>query len=117
MTVSSPLVRRHSKLFAPHRNGFPLPTAEDRITCGDGWLVIVDALCAALQYETDMHGAPQIVVGKIKSKLGSLRFQAAGPRSERQAGMILMAQELSLRIPEDPSPPETLEPANVSQDA
>jgi len=97
------------QMFTPIRNGLAYPAPEQRITCGDGWFPIIDTLCEALQWETDHAAAPQIVVGQIKSKLGSMRFAAPGPCSERQGGMIHMALMLSACIDEDQPWPGTVE--------
>lgn len=98
------------QIFAPVRNGLAYPEPEQRITCGDGWYPLIDTLCDALQWETDHADAPQIVAAQVKSKFGSMRFAAPGPRSERQGGMMHMALMLSACIGEDhswPGMPET----------
>ncbi|WP_305804798.1 hypothetical protein [Stenotrophomonas sp. YIM B06876] len=90
------------RIFAANSDGLDCLPPEQRISCGDGWFPIIAALCEGLQWETDHEGAPQIVAGQVKSKMGSMRFGAFGPRSERQAGMIQLVNLLSARIAEDP---------------
>lgn len=67
------------------------------IEVGDGWLHLIDALCACLQWTTDHDGAPQVVATQVKGKFGRLRFYRH-EASEQQVGMIDLAAELSGRI-------------------
>ena len=91
----------YPRLFALSHGGQNLLPLDRRIDCGDGWFPIIDALCEALQWELDRDGTPQIVVARIKNKLGAMSFQALGPRTDWQGGMIHMAAMLSQRIAED----------------
>lgn len=91
------LFRRYPRIFttdAPH----PLPAPLRRFDCPAAWLPIVDALCEALQRETDENAAPQLVAACVKQTFGTLRFQALGPRSERQDAMIDLAGRSSSRL-------------------
>ena len=91
----------YPRIFANDRDGIAGLPPERRIACGDGWYPLLDALCEALQWDTDHDGAPQIVVVQVKHKLGSMRVAAFGPRTARQDGMMRMAALLSTRIPQE----------------
>jgi hypothetical protein len=64
--------------------------------CGDGWYVLIDALCRTLQTETEA-GAPQVVANQVKEKFGTLRFNSSG-QNERQEGIIEVAETQSGRV-------------------
>lgn len=68
----------------------------DSIDCGDGWLGLLDALCARLQFHTDHGDGPQVRVVQVKEKFGVLRFYVEDA-DEVQQGMIDLAQALSER--------------------
>jgi hypothetical protein len=65
--------------------------------CRDGWYDIIDVLCESLQAWTDLNGAPQVVVSEVKEKWGQLSFNVKRGGRE-QDGMIIMAEEMSVRI-------------------
>lgn len=94
------LFEKYPGIFPADVRSPPLDTGH-RIHCPDGWFPIVDALCEALQCETDENGAPQLVAPCVKEKFGTLRFQALGPRSERQDAMIDLAWRISARLDPD----------------
>lgn len=63
----------HDELRAVHPRIFARPC---ELSVGPGWRVLVDELCAALQWQTDHNGAPQLVAIQVKAKFGELRFYA-----------------------------------------
>ena len=65
--------------------------------CGDGWYWLIDGLCAALQFDIDENDQPQIVASQVKEKYGTLRFYT-NSETDRQSGMIRLAQLMSERI-------------------
>lgn len=67
-----------------------------RVSCGDGWFDLIDALCANLQAATK-HGGQQVVASDLKEKYGALRFYHCGVNDE-QDGMIELAEAFSKRI-------------------
>ena len=79
--------RYASELESPMGRGFAID---------NGWYRLVDALCRALQRETDRHHAPQVVATQVKQKFGSLRFRVR-KASERQWAMIDCATLFSMR--------------------
>lgn len=84
------LCSRYPRIFA-NRHADPLTTCMTRgFECEDGWYALIDALCAALQHETDKCGAPQVVAQQVKEKFGSLRFYVDGA-SEVQRELIKQA--------------------------
>lgn len=60
-----------------------------------GWVPLIDALCISLQYETVASHAPQVRAVQVKQKFGTLRFYTMGELSDRQRGMINLAEEIS----------------------
>ncbi|MGB4860124.1 MAG: hypothetical protein WBP11_12470 [Dokdonella sp.] len=93
--LNDKLLARYPLIFAEH---FSPGSAMSRgVECGDGWFDLIDALCALLQRQTDYGNQPQAIAAQVKEKLGGLRFYLRNA-SERQRGMIDMAQELSFRI-------------------
>jgi len=93
--LTNTLYERYPKIFAEHTR--PESRMADGFVCGDGWFDLIDGLCSLLQFEIDQHGAPQIVVAQIKGKFGTLRFRAIS-RTDRQDGMIQLAELMSARI-------------------
>jgi len=63
----------------------------------DGWYALLDLLCAALQRETNLRAAPQVVATQVKEKFGSLHFRVHAA-SDRQRVMIALAERASTRI-------------------
>jgi hypothetical protein len=91
------LCERHPKIFA-ERHVPEIQSAMGRgFAIGDGWYRLVDALCAALQWETDQNQVPQVVATQVKEKLGGLRFYVRAA-SERQRATIDFAVVLSMRV-------------------
>lgn len=67
------------------------------ITCGAGWLNLVDGLCSSIeQYHAD-SGAPPIAVQQIKEKFGELRFYYTGGDAQVRA-LVTAAKEVSITI-------------------
>ncbi|MDE1894800.1 MAG: hypothetical protein KGH90_10790 [Xanthomonadaceae bacterium] len=91
------LCARHPKILAARKTAESVCPMGWGIATGDGWYQLIDALCTALQRETDGNGAPQVVAIQVKEKLGGLRFHVR-EASERQRAMIDAAIELSLHI-------------------
>jgi hypothetical protein len=91
------LCASYPKIFADrHASEFESPMGRG-FAIDDGWYRLVDALCRALQRETDRHHAPQVVATQVKQKFGSLRFRVR-TASERQWAMIDCATLLSMRM-------------------
>lgn len=94
------LCERYPLIFAERH----LPMQESCMywgfSCGDGWLTLIDTLCAQLQSHTDLNGAPQVVATQVKEKFGELRFyvQAA---DDYQRGMIAFATAMSAQLCEE----------------
>lgn len=71
------------------------------LAVGDGWFGLLDALLGALQLETDQGRAGQLVFLDIREKYGVLDTWPSGEKganTERQQGMIEMAETLSHTI-------------------
>ena len=94
------LFRKYPQIFATDAS-HPRTEPACRFDCPEAWVPIVDALCEALQWETDENAAPQMVAACVKEKFGTLRFQALGPRSKRQDAMIDLAWRMSARLDPD----------------
>ncbi|MBK6727095.1 MAG: hypothetical protein IPG63_07515 [Xanthomonadales bacterium] len=92
------LFERYPLIFQ-ERSSPETESAMDRgIETGNGWFHLIDTLCARLQRETDLDGAPQVIATQIKEKIGGLRFYTRKSSTERQRAMIDLACDLSLRI-------------------
>jgi hypothetical protein len=89
------LYERYPRIFQEHAQ--PESQMSKGIATGDGWFVLLDALCSILQFGCDHNDAPQIVAQQIKERGGVLRFHAFN-RTDRQDGMIQMAEAMSARI-------------------
>lgn len=91
------LYDRYPKIFAQRT----LPITEScmawGIEAGDGWFMLLDALCRFLQYDTDHNGYPQVVATQVKEKFGGLSFYTEGA-DVRQDTAISFAEALSYRI-------------------
>ena len=94
--LNNSLYERYPLIFAEHSLAKTQTSMCWGIGCGDGWYVLLDALCAGLQNETDSGNAPQVVATQIKTKFGGLRFYV-NEASARQMGMIELAGSLSQR--------------------
>ena len=70
------------------------------IETADGWFILIDHLCAHLQFNTDHNKHPQIKVVQVKEKFGTLRFYIDGGTSEQHA-VINFAESLSSIICEE----------------
>ena len=91
------MCERYPAIFAA-RHGDSNTTAMCRgFECGDGWCLLIDTLCLALQRETDLGSGPQVVAAQVKSKFGALRF-VTHAASKRQRGMIQFADAMSERV-------------------
>jgi hypothetical protein len=90
------LVNKYPKIF--NVEGYEkLPFPMFGIECGDGWLSIIDCLCATLQFDTDRNNAPQVVCIQCKEKFGGLRFYIAGG-THKQYAQVNVIEHLSYRI-------------------
>lgn len=87
------LCEKYPKIFVTESHGGPWG-----ISTGDGWYPLIEALCAALQRETD-KGAPQVVATDVKDKHGELRFYIEGG-IDTQFALIEFAEDLSRLIPQ-----------------
>lgn len=72
---------------------------------GDGWLPLIEDLCAAIQQRVDYQKKKdptfrQVEVLQVKEKFGSLRFYISGG-DEHIHGMIEMAERVSARTCEE----------------
>lgn len=92
------LCKRYPLIFADRKRSMQETSMYWGFSCGDGWFDLIDALCERLQSWTDHNGAPQVVASQVKEKYGELCFYTSGATSEKQDGMILMAEAMSERI-------------------
>lgn len=67
------------------------------LECGDGWAWLIEELCASLQWDIDNNKEPQVEASQVKEKYGRLCFYT-GSTTDRQYGMIKLAEALSTRI-------------------
>lgn len=86
------LCERYPKIFA--RRDDSTSAMAWGLCCGPGWAALIDALCAQLQHETDVNGAPQVVATQVKEKFGELRFTTR-EANEAQRRLIKAARTLS----------------------
>lgn len=92
------LCQRYPLIFAERHLSMKETCMYWGFTCGDGWFDLIDSLCERLQFWTDHNGAPQVVASQVKEKWGELCFYPRGAASEKQWGMIEMAEAMSARI-------------------
>lgn len=100
------LVRKYPKIFSQIKS----------FQCGDGWVHIIDALCACIQNECDHNISDfkrinpevteeeledlQVRAVQVKEKFGGLRFYIGFGNTEI-FGMIRIAEEISFKICEE----------------
>lgn len=76
------------------------------LSFGDGWFVLVDALCERLQHHAD-HGGPQVEITHIKEKWGELSIDWIGGGLYVD-GLVDMTEAMSTHICEKCGKPGTL---------
>jgi hypothetical protein len=95
------IIKKYPKIFLDY-DGNP---ARVNWYCPNGWLHILDWLCACLQNNIDYitiydengeHHPPQINCSQVKEKYGELRFYSNGETDE-QKGIIRFAEYLASR--------------------
>ena len=86
------LRQRHPRLLGPMGE----PAIQPSILCGHGWFNLLDCLCGAVQAAADAKGREDVRVEEVKSKYGSLRFEAYG-LSEAEDAQVTLAEALSER--------------------
>ena len=92
------LIRTHPELFR-HINETPpiWPIGERGIECGEGWLGLLESLCADLRART-RNSDPSLQFRQIKEKFSQLRIYYSSPVSAAQKALIRRAERLSARI-------------------
>ncbi len=95
--LDSLLCKKYPLIFAERHLSAEKSCMCRGFSCGDGWFNLIDTLCSQLQFETDYHGAPQIVAKQVKEKFGGLRFYV-DRADKKQLEMIQMAQSRSFKI-------------------
>lgn len=91
---------RH-KPVAELRERHPEILSASPLAFDPGWVPLIDALCSTLQHETETNNAPQVRAVQVKQKFGTLRFYTTGGLTDRQKGMIRLAEEISGRTCEE----------------
>jgi len=92
------LCSRYPLIFRDRHIASELTGMTKGFRCDDAWFPIIDGLCAALQFQIDHNGMPQVVARQVKEKLGGLRFHYSGG-NEQTSLMIAVAIAISERIP------------------
>ena len=64
--------------------------------CGDGWVDLIDGLCAAISGNVRAGKSPPVVVTQVKEKLGRLRFRFKGGDDEIRR-LVCLAEDQSER--------------------
>ncbi len=93
---------RYAQIFVKYSS--PRSAMSLGVKCGDEWFQLIDTLCGR---DADCRNEPQAVAVQVKKKLDGLRFYFRNA-SERQRGIIDMAQELLFRMCDQCGPPDTL---------
>jgi hypothetical protein len=86
------LRQRHALLLGPIGE----PPIQPSILCGDGWFNLLDCLCGVVQASAALRDHGRVRVEEIKSKYGSLRFEACG-LSPAEEAQVALAEALSER--------------------
>ncbi|MEO7200215.1 MAG: hypothetical protein ABIY56_08375 [Dokdonella sp.] len=102
---STALLKRYPLLF--RSLSWPQSSMQRGIECGDGWYELIDTVCSNLMSEVDPAQANPVVIVQIKRKFGGLRIYLRGG-SERQHGMVQLANALSQRLCESCGAPASL---------
>lgn len=101
------LRQRHPRLLGPIGE----PAVQPSILCGDGWFNLLDCLCGVVQAAADAKGYEDMRVEEIKSKYGSLRFDASG-LSPAEDAQVALAEALSERTCEECGAPASEQDRN-----
>ncbi len=89
----APLCQRYPKIFADRHADLSVSLMGFGLAVRDGWLDLIDRLCAQLQSISDQPGAPQVVALQVKEKFGSLSFYVRGANDEHMAAIAAAARE------------------------
>ncbi len=93
------LIQKYPKIFEPYNGN---PNGINWYGVPEGWLPIIDKLCACIQHYIDFHVSytkdgqykpQQVTCSQMKEKFGGLRFYTDG-HDEVVEGMIKMAEHL-----------------------
>jgi hypothetical protein len=93
------IINKYPKIFVPYNGN---PNGVNWHGVPDGWLPIIDKLCACIQHYIDYHVSytkdgqykpAQVTCSQMKEKFGGLRFYTDG-HDEVVEGMIKMAEHL-----------------------
>ncbi len=93
------IINKYSKIFEPYNGN---PNGVNWHGVPEGWLPIIDKLCACIQHYIDYHVSytkdgqykpAQVRCSQMKEKFGGLRFYTEG-HDEVVEGMIKMAEHL-----------------------
>lgn len=69
------------------------------ISCGDGWLNLIDALFQTMQFQIDQGMTDQIQILDIKSKLGALDITLSG-NTKPFMPLLMLTAKISRSISE-----------------
>lgn len=89
------LCTRYPALFAQRHLPMTVTAMCWGFSCGDGWFLLIDQLCADLQACVDVGTIPQPVALQVKEKFGELRFYLGNSSNEAQR-LVDAAGERSL---------------------
>ena len=70
------------------------------ISCGDGWFVLLDTVCSAIQSYVLYNKVEEVQFTQVKEKWGGLRIYTYGG-DPYVDGLISMAEAMSYRICEE----------------
>lgn len=102
-TLDELLCNRYPLIFRDRHEATRPTLMTEGFSCDDAWFPVIDGLCAALQFETDYNGMPQVIARQVKEKCGGLRFHHSGG-DKRASVMIAVAIAISERLPAEPGP-------------
>lgn len=95
---------RDAQFIARHSTVFRNTIGNDRscvsawgLEVGDGWIQLLDGLCADLARVIEAQGLNGFVVTQVKEKFGGLRFYTQGGNAETQ-DLVNAAQDASWGI-------------------
>ena len=90
------LCETYPKIFSDARAD-PKSCMSYGFECQDGWLTLIDSLCAKIQKHCDETGCEQVVARQVKEKFGGLRFYHSGG-DDSVMRMIDEAEQESFRV-------------------